>query len=43
MFNISYQGDIGIVRGGKKIGRMNILLFPTDAKGVSNLSIEGKG
>jgi len=43
MFNISFDGDIGIVRGGKKVGKMRISVFPTDAKGAANLSIEQKG
>ena len=40
MFNISFQGDLGIVRAGKKIGKMNIAVWPSDAKGITNLCID---
>jgi hypothetical protein len=43
MFNISFQGDVGIVRAGKKIGKMNIAVWPSDAKGITNLCIDDKG
>lgn len=43
MFNISFSGDVGIVRGGRKIGRMSIGVYPCDRHGVDNLSIDGKG
>ena len=43
MFNISFLGDIVIVRGGKSIGRMQVHIFPTDSKGLTNTSIEGTG
>lgn len=43
MFNISYTGDVAIVKGGKKIGRMTINVYPTDNLGKDNLTIEGMG
>lgn len=43
MFNISFEGDLGIVRGGKKIGRMSVRVYPCDIQGKSNLSIDENG
>ncbi len=43
MFNLSFDGDIAIVKGGKKIGKARAKVYPTDAKGVTNLCIDGKG
>lgn len=43
MFNISFDGDIAIVRNGKKIGKLKAKIYPTDAKGTNNLCIDGKG
>lgn len=43
MFNISFQGDIPIVRGGKKVGLMTVKVYPSDSMGQKNLSIDDKG
>lgn len=43
MFNISFEGDVGIVRAGKKIGKMTISVWPSDLKGTTNLCIDDKG
>lgn len=39
MFNIAYAGDVAIVRGGKKIGRMEVNIYPADSLGLENLTI----
>lgn len=43
MFNISFEGDVSIVRGGRKIGRMSVKVFPCDSLGTANLSIDETG
>jgi len=39
MFNIAYAGDVAIVKGGKKIGRMEVNIYPADSLGLENLTI----
>jgi len=40
MFNISYKGEIVIVSHAKKVGKMKVMILPTDSKGLQNMSID---
>lgn len=39
MFNISYEGAVSIVKGGKQVGKMTVHIYPTDKAGSASLSI----
>ena len=43
MFNLSFAGELAIVKGGEKIGKLSVNLYPTDSLGTINTGIEGKG
>jgi hypothetical protein len=43
MFNISYKGEIVIVSHAKSIGKIKVMIVPTDSKGQQDLSIDEKG
>jgi hypothetical protein len=43
MFNVSFAGDVAIVRAGRKVGRITVHVYPSDIKGLTNATIEGVG
>ena len=43
MFSIAFEGEVAIIKSGRKIGRLMVSIYPSDSKGTSNSSIEGRG